>query len=542
MKKTKSLNDKDKLLKLMIYGFLVVTFILLNLYCFQMFVDADTLFPHRYLSALLSDHPSLLIIHPGPRMFPEWAYSWLVMSITTQVELWSDVMLFINCSMLTVGLWYCLKQIRQNDANQVGYLLIVALAVIPVLGLLHNNYLHYYIFMHGMHAFLLPYVFFCFGFCIKHLLQPQTSWVVGVLLLFVLTLLVVSNQLIILMLVGPIVGVLLWLLITGFADKKKLIYSIGCLLASTVLGLVLAFAFKQFSPTILLMQNNYTFFDQGLLSWLSDNRTFNHLLDRQRSGYILEIILFAFALAVFSLIRFRKKPHEPFYLMMLFFVVSFIGFIVVIWLTNKNHIRYMPHLIFLAPIIILSVFNKIKLIKSFAPIAALMFFSLLLTLGMDSEPSLNEKKQFKAGLSEINIELSNIKKQFVLKGDGLSDYWFSHSFINESFQVLPVTKGIQKDKINPVTWAINLNEYWLYENQLKVPRVFNFVVNYKFSDKPKWVINERVMLKSFGTYDEVVRFSKGIYDYQVYIYFEGVQATIFYADLEQQLAAIKQYN
>lgn len=542
MKKIKPTHNESNLIKFAILSLVIFTFVLFVLFCFKMFFDADTLFPYRYIGALISEEPSLLIVQPGPRIFPEWGYAWLVMSLTSQVDLWSHLMLLINCTLLAGGLWYFLQQIRELDGIQSGYLLILALTAIPLLSLLQHNYLHYYIFMYGMHAFLLPYVFICFGFFIRHLFQTQTNWFKWIFLSLVLSLLVASNPLIILMFTGPMVAVLLWLWLTGFAEKSKLLHSIVFLFITSVLGLLLVYIFKQIFPSILLMENNYTVFNHGLLQWFSDNKAFAHLVDIKRSGYILLIMLVAFISALIALIRFRKKPHEPLYLGLLFFVVSFISFFVVTWITDKNHIRYMPHLIFFSPLIIFLILYKIKLIKSFGLIAILMSVALLLTLIFDSEPSINEKKRFKVGLSEIQSELSNIKSQFTLAGDGLSDYWFSHAYISQSFQVLPMTKGLNKNTISPVTWAIDLNEYWLYEKGKKTPRIFNMIINYKFSDKTKWIINEHVMLQTFGGYDEVVKFSKGIYDYQIYIYPKGVQSTSFYADLEQYLTSINQHN
>ncbi len=525
--------------KLMLFGFLITTFVMLNIYCFGMYVDADTLFPYRYINALLSDTPSLLIVQPGSRIFIEWFYSWIVMMFTHQIERWSDGVLFINCALLFFGIGYFLKHLRLFDMSQIIYLLISVFAVIPVLGVLQNNYVHYYMFMHGTHAFLLPFVFVYFGFLMKHLNQDETNWFGGLLLLLILSLLVASNLLIVLMVVGPLICVLLWLLVTGFSDKQNIFSALGFLLISVVLGVLLLFSFEQLFPHISLMKNSYPILEQGWAQWFTENRTFRHLSDRSRSGYIREVMLMAVMTAIFCLIYFRKKPHQPFYLLVVFYLASFLGFFLVAWLTNKNHIRYIPHLMFLAPLVIFLAMKQLRVIKSFAPLAGLMFLSFLLVLIFKGHSSYDEKKRFKVGLSDINSELMNVKQQYALNGDGLSDYWFSHSFVDDSLLVLPMTKGVRKNVIKAVTWATDLNTYWQFEENHKIRRKFNFVINYKFLDKSRWVINEHVMQQNLGTYDEVVKFSKGIYDYQVYIYKKGVQSAALYMGLESYLTTIE---
>lgn len=541
MYKMKHLSVNNKLNTALVYLLFSMTFVLFCLYCFKMIPDADTLFPLRYINALLAETPSLIVVQPGSRVFPEWLYAWIARLMTSKVEIWSDLVLFLNGAMLTFCLWYFIKQLALFNFNQVTLLTSSILVVIPVLSLLNNNYLHYYIFMHGTHAFLLPFVFLYFGFLLKYLRTNKVSRFNAFFLVFGLSVLVASNLLTVLVIIGPLLTVLLWLHVTGINKNQAVFKSILFLVVSILLGFLWGYCFEYFFPHIILMKNSYPLLEQGWAQWFTDNRMFRHLLDRSRSGYISAIMIVAVIAALLSLVFYRKEPHKPFYLLMLFYVVSFVSFFLVTWVTNKNHIRYMPHLMFLSPLVIVLALRQLKLINSFTPISIVLLLLFSITF-YKNESSLGEMKRFKVGLSEIGHELASLKKQFNLHGDGLSDYWFSHAFNDDSLNILPMSKGLRTDHIKPVTWAIDLNSYWHFDGSEADRRQFNFVVNYKFSDKSKWIIKESVVLQSFGSYDEVVKFSKGIYDYQIYVYTKGVSTERFYHHLEQYLLTNSRLN
>jgi hypothetical protein len=66
------------------------------------------------------------------------------------------------------------------------------------------------------------------------------------------------------------------------------------------------------------------------------------------------------------------------------------------------------------------------------------------------------------------------------------------------------------------------------------PRIFTFVVNYKFIDKAQWKIDERVMLDSFGPFEKEIDFTKGQYDYKVYLYPKGLNSLGIYQHLNSE--------
>lgn len=522
------------MLNRLLYGLtLIMVLIVINVFCFRINLNADTLFPLRYITSIQSGDPFLLFVQPGSRVLPEWAYSYIAYYFVQGPIPWSRVVIGMNILVLVYSLHYLFTKFG-FQLYQKALWIVVMVLIIPVLYLAHQNVLIYFVFSPGIHGFYIPYLFICLGIYYQFINQKPIPKQLIILMSVIGALLISSNLNFVIMAIMPIVAVSVNLRLIGTIDKKQLLQVTGYSALVTSLGLILSTIFKISFGSIYFSANDFELFEQDLFEWLKQNSLFQEISNRKTSGYWLEISFLTIASSVWTLVYNKSQKVTPAFMLNLFFLLSIPIFLTTAWILDKGIIRLMPQVILLSPFLL--VFNLTsgylgtktkKFTYSFA-----LCFMLLATISTyvfytESRPYIQH--QF------IHDKIQSLKSQNIIKGDGLSNYWIAHTNFSQTTKILPVSMYLR-----PNVFASDIQANWHYLNdRIKTPLMIDFVINDKRQSAKKWSINEKLLIKKMGKYSQSINYKFNKRLYKVYIYENGINSTGFYNALEDEISQLK---
>jgi hypothetical protein len=435
----------------------VAAFVIHNI---KMVPDADTLFPYRYGLAIMSDKEWLLMVQPGSRIFPEWFYSAFILLLTQNVAQWSDWMLGVNAILLFFSLFYLINSLLRTNPTTAALLAALIMLIFPFIDLLSPSYLSYYLFMHGTHAFYLPYVFFVLGFFIKNLTGQVGSMIQPVAVVLLLSLLLASNALMVVVILLPLLSVL-GLQVLQRNDVSRNLKQAALLVAAMLVSVVWSKLLVSFPDQLLFMANDFSYFSTQLIQWLESTKLISQLFDQEFASFWGYLFVLNLLISLFMLIFFKQRCPSSVRLYLGFLLFSVLLFFLANWGTNKGHIRYMIFLILYVPITFVVITHQwLNFSNKTTPLAVTLFFISVAVLSLGSQVPETERKKFKHGLENIYTELEDIQKQYGLSENGLADYWFSQAFYHQHLNVLPISRGRQSDTLLPVLWATNIKSFW----------------------------------------------------------------------------------
>lgn len=498
-----------------------MTFVVINIFCLRINLNADTLFPFRYTNSIQSGAPFLLIVQPGSRIFPEWLYSFVAYNFTKEPLAWSRVVIAINITMLMVSLHYLFSKLGYKK-NQRTLWLVVVMLIIPVFYLPHINVLIYFVFSPGIHGFYIPYMFLILGMSYQFIRDEPISksmiafmFILGVLLVF-------SNVNFVVMALAPISAISIFMIVVGGYGIKQCCQVVGFTSLITVTGIVMAKLLPDLFDSIYLSENNIVFFKIGLLDWLQNNSLFNDLKNRKISGYLLEATYLSI-ISSFWVVFIKKQKFTPAYYLNAFFIFSVLVFFVVVWVLDKGVIRLMPQVILLSPFIL--VYNLISgyVAKQKSTLVLSLTLAYIIIGGVSTYIFYSENRPY-IQHNFIHNQIKLLKKRNVIKGDGLANYWIAHTNYNPDTTILPVTYTLQ-----PYLFASNAKLFWKFKSkEIPTKRLISYVINDKRRKTKKWSISEKAIIKNFGMYDQIIDYQfKGRF-YKLYIYSDGINTTKIY--------------
>ena len=514
--------------RVVFWSVFALAIIILNIYCLRINLNADSLFPYRYIAALFSDNKNLIIIQPGSRIFPEWLYSALAYQLTTESMAWSRIVIFFNALLLGLSFLYLFKKLG-FDQQKTLLFTVVGLLIIPIQNLLHLNVLIYFIFSPGLHGFFMPYLIFCLALFIGWHAQVKTSKLSVVVFIVISGLLIASNLNFMLALLIPL-SILILILMAFKQMKPQLglkLYII--ILVSIVLGVLLAKAL-QLIPGLKFLQNHFNFFEVSFSDWLKNNELMNKMRTRKIVGYIFEIFVISQLLSIYSIYHFVNRKQSGGDKLVLLNIIHLIWpplIIVALWVINKQSIRLMPYILIFSPLLL--VINTVQVFKKQLNTVYLLLLILLLSI-ISTYVFMDTNRPY---IQHNNIDetLLGLQESNQIKGVGLSDYWISNAIFHKDLELLPIdTLG------KALIFAMDAKAFW-HQGEVNInnEKFIDFIVNRKKIKANKWVLNEKALNKMFGQWDNYIDKNIDNKSYRIYLYTNGIDKKSFYDNLNTQL-------
>jgi len=510
---------------------ILLTLIIINLFCLRINLNADTLFPYRYIEIIQSGNPFLLFIQPGSRIFPEWLYSYIAYFFTQEPIPWSRFVIAINTLMLVSSLHFFFTKLEFHPFEK-GFWIAFMVLILPVLYLVHQNVLIYFIFSPGVHGFYIPYMFFNLGAYFQFINKNVLSRLLIVLIFISNSILVSSNLNFVIMAIAPIIAISFCLTTLGTIKLKQFLQVTGFGVMIIIAGLLIAAIFHNLFEQIHFTSNNFEYFKHDLVNWFKQNDLLQDIHNRKTSGYWLEITYLTIISSLWSIFTNSTRKLTPAIILNLFFLFGLFIFISVAWVIDKGSIRLMPQLILLSPFLlafnIMSVFiasqkNHILFFSiSFICVAALSTF----TFYSSNRPYIQH--QF------IHDKVNELKTKNIIKADGFSNYWIAHTNYEKNINILPLSSNL-----TPYIFATDANKFWQFtQNKLKSQRSFDFIINDKRLNAQKWTFNESILINTLGQYDQVMNYQFKNRAYKIYIYNNEIKSNKLYKKLNNDLSGI----
>ncbi len=500
--------------------------LILNSYCLRINLNADSLFPYRYAHALLEYQTSHLVVQPGMRIFPEWLYGLIGYMFTTDMILWSRVVILINTLILGLSLVFFFHTLNFERKQSLLYTSIMLLTV-PILNLLHLNVLVYLVFSPGIHGFMIPYAIICLAILFRWLINKEVSVSSAAVFILIGGVVISSNINFIIMLLAPAAFVCVFILIKDRLQKVIVIKIFGVLACSLFAGLLLTQLIYNSLDQMIFLRNQFSFFQQSILDWMSGNELFYEMTSLNRSGYFFYILIASSLLSCWFIFKQRYKKTEPIYLLNVYVVSIFPIFMFVAWAVDKSLLRLMPHVIFFCQGLLF-----VNLGHAFAKRINLniLILTVLMAGIVVTVKYYSDKSPYIQHHSIISF-LDGLRANGEIKEDGLSDYWIGNALLNSNNTLLPIHyNGL------PMLYAIDANAFWEKGGK---ERKIDHIVNTKTRSSDEWILNEKRIARTFGEWSSVKKYELKNRMYSVYIYPNGINTEAFYQSIESELNRIR---
>ena len=500
---------------------------LLNLYCLRINVNADSLFPFRYVRSLLEDPELFLVVQPAARFFPEWLYAWLAYLISPDPLIWSRIVIAINTSILALSLVYFFTVLGYQK-KQVLSLTVAGLLLIPVLNLLHLNVLVYFVFSPGIHGTLISFLLVSAALVYGWITKGRINKVQALVFVLLNSALIASDVIYVMAFSLPVLAVMMYLYLFKKQSARVSFTISGLVVMSIAVGTVVLELLQGWD--IFLLQQGGGFSGLSVLAWLQDNRLFEQMLDRDVAGFLLEVIAVSYLVSgVFVITRIKRSLTglEWFNVLHLTWLPILLC---AMWYADKENLRLIPHLILLSPLVLIC--NVMYWFKHKYSSQVLLWMTLALGglvtfLNYDSKrPSVTH--------TSIYEYLNVLADQGKIGPYGLGDYWLSHSTYPGEIELWTITS-----QAKPYVFASNALNYWHYPNGEKQPRQFHFIVNRKNEGAKKWVLDVKALEDTFGRWQQTLGYQYRNKMYEIYVFDQPMETDLFYQSLERSLQKIR---
>lgn len=502
--------------------------IILNIYCLRINLNADSLFPYRYIASLFSGTKNLIIIQPGSRIFPEWLYSAIAYQLTTDSMVWSRIVIFFNSLLLGLSFLYLFKKMG-FDQQKTLLFTTVGLLIIPILNLLHLNVLIYFIFSPGLHGFFMPYLIFCLALFIGWYSQTKISKLSVTFFIVTCSLLIASNLNFMLAFLIPLAALILILIVFKQVKLQLGLKFYIIILASVVFGVLLAKVLP-FIPGLKFLHNDFSFFNVRFSDWVKNSELIHKIHTRKIVGYFFEIFVISQLLSVYCIYHFVKRKQNRSDKLVLFNIIHLMWpplLIFAFWAINKQSIRLMPYVLLFSPMLL--VINTIQVFKKQLNSVYLLILVLLLSI-ISAYAFWDVKRPY---IQHKNIEntLLKLQESNQIQGAGLSDYWISNISFDKNLELLPIDKFGKA-----LLFAVDAKQFWQKGVvNIKNEKNIDFIVNRKRIKANKWVLDEKGLIEMFGQWDDYIDKNIDNKIYRIYLYTNGVDKKLFYANLNIQI-------
>ncbi len=498
---------------------LVVSFLLINVYCLNINLNADSSFPLRYISALFDSAPHLISVQPGSRIFPEWFYSAIVSIFTSHPLQWLRGVILINITVLLLSLYYFCRTL-QYTATNAKLICSLILSLIPALNIFHHNVLVYFVFSPGIHGFYIAYIIFSFALTYQILTAKQTTFQMLFYFLIV-SLCAFSNVAFLLAVLPSCVLLIIWLKAKSQIHWKPILSWSVITVIAIVASNILISAVDQLD-SIILMSQSQPMFEVGIKPWLfENNRLYHQLNDRTVSGYSFEILLFSVITSLIILIKslFRKAITNSVVVNLLFIPWLFV-FLLAMWSINKGNVRWIPFLLLFSPFILLSNLNYLIHWIKFRYLSTLCW--VFITAGVISFILFKKPNTPYIRYHQIIPILESLRSQNKINQFGLADYWVGNMAHDSDFELAPISSSGR-----PRFFATNLFKAWSWDGQKLQRKKMTFLVNV-CGENMKCAFDEEKLSKTLGPFDEKINKPVGNKAYLIYIYKEGINLSAYY--------------
>jgi|GEM_PF-4979394 len=506
---------------------LLASLVLLNVYCLNININTDSSFSLRYVLSLSDQAPDLLVVQPGNRLFPEWAYSFLIAQVTQDPLLWSRLMIAINTLLLAGTTCYFASTLglKQRDAiNATAMLLLIT----PATALLHHHYHIYFIHSPGIHGHYVPYILLAFALSLQLLNRATATtnpWH-GLFYVLVLAACAGSNIAFVLAVVPSLMSVILWQSWKQETNLKKV--SVWALLTFTGLALSwLWVALVAHLDAFSLKSLGSTWFNQSFIDWLSlDNRYLHQVADREISGYAAEIMVASLVSSVVVLVlHLRKASSNSLTVVNLLYMSWVPVFLLAMWAVDKENIRHTPFLLLAAPaMLIINVLswwpNSWSRNLYWTTIAVfLCATSATLIYFDDSKPYIQNHR--------VMDLLKQLKNEGQINHHGLSDYWVANMAGTSPFTMAPIMPNGR-----PHGFANDLLDVWQWQDQQPSHKNMTFIVN-KCSLSNQCALRVNAIKRHYGPWDQRFELVDNNKIFYVYVYSQGIDLKVFYQQMER---------
>ena len=505
------------------WSVVLIALALLNAYCLRININADTLFPYRYIQSLMEDSEVFLVVQPAARFFPEWLYAWIAYLISTDPLVWSRIVIAINTSILALSLVFFFTVLGYQRKQSLA-LTVTGLLVIPVLNLLHLNVLIYFVFSPGIHGSLISFQLISIALVYRWVLHGSISNFQAIAFVILNSALVASDIIYVMAYSLPMLAVLIYL----YLFKKQPARLLLPVTALIILSIVLGYGFLKFLQgwEIFLLQQGGGFSGEPVLSWLQDNRLFEQILDRGIAGFVLEIIAVSYLCSCVVLIKRLKQRVNGLELMNVLHVFWLPILLAAMWYTGKENLRLIPYMILLSPLVLIS--NLVYWLKQKYS-SDVVLWTLMALAGLSTYVYYDTKRPTVTHQS-IYEYLNILVAQQKIGSFGLADYWLSHSHHPGMVKLWTITP-----KGRPYVFASNAVDYWHHQNKQKQPREFGFIVNRKNKGAKKWVLDKPALENIFGQWQQTLGYEYANKMYEIYLFDQPIITDLFYDSLEQSL-------